>query len=133
MKHDDLAVVLARPGDCVAFSSICAHFATNGANEPCAAVFHGILTPASTHVLASHPERLDPFSDEEIDEDGFDGHLTGRAVLEELVPAGKDVIADYSAVDKIDNMNVEREKGWRMNRMRKAGDAAVKQRFAELS
>ena len=135
LKHDDLAVVLARPGDCVAFSSICAHFATNGANEPCAAVFHGILTPASTHVLASHPERLDPFSDEEIDEDGFDGHLTGRAVLEELIPAGKDVITDYSAVDKIDSAMAKEsgEKGWRMNRkMRgKAGDAAVKQRFAE--
>ena len=69
-------------------------------------------------MLASHPERLDPFSDEEIDEDGFDGHLTGRAVLEELIPAGKDVITDYSAVDKIDSAMAKEsgEKGWRMNR-----------------
>ena len=135
LAQDDLAVVLARPGDCVVFSSACAHFATNGAKEPCAAVFHGILTPASTHVLASHPERLDPFSDEEIDEDGFDGHLTGRAVLEELLPDGKDMIADYSAVDKIDSARAQEtgETGWRMNRrMRgKKGDAAAKRRFAE--
>jgi hypothetical protein len=86
-------------------------------------------------VLASHPERLDPFSDEEIDEDGFDGHLTGRAVLEELLPDGKDMIADYSAVDKIDSARAQEtgETGWRMNRrMRgKKGDAAAKRRFAE--
>ena len=57
------------------------HFAVNGAAEPCACAFHGVLTPASAHTLAAHFERLDPFSREELAAAGFSEHLTGRLVL----------------------------------------------------
>ena len=93
LSHPGLSVVHARPGDAVAFSSAATHFATNGeGNGPCAAVFHGVLTPASAHVLASHPTRLDPFTEEERQMEGFDGHLTGRMVLQDLLPTGKQVL-----------------------------------------
>ena len=47
---------------------------------PCAALFHGALTPASVAVLAAHPERLNPFSEDER-EGEFAKHLTGAEVL----------------------------------------------------
>jgi hypothetical protein len=97
LSHRGLSVVHARPGDAVAFSSAATHFATNGCNGPCAAVFHGVLTPASVHVLAAHPARLDPFTEEERKTEGFDGHLTGRMVLQELVPTGKQVLKATTA------------------------------------
>jgi hypothetical protein len=93
VTHPSLCVVSARPGDVVAFSSAATHFAANGEATPCAAVFHGVLTPAAAHVLAAHPSRLDPFTDQETDEEGFDAHLTGRSALEECLPRGSDVVA----------------------------------------
>ena len=93
VTHPGLCVVSARPGDVVAFSSAATHFASNGEATPCAAVFHGVLTPAAAHVLAAHPSRLDPFTEHETDEEGFDAHLTGRKSLEECLPRGSDVAA----------------------------------------
>ena len=93
VTHPGLCVVSARPGDVVAFSSAATHFAANGEATPCAAVFHGVLTPAAAHVLAAHPSRLDPFTEQETDEEGFDAHLTGRSALEECLPRGSDVVA----------------------------------------
>ena len=91
-RTPDLCVVHARPGDTVAFSSAAAHFAVNGAAEPCACAFHGVLTPASAHTLAAHFDRLDPFSEEELVASGFSEHLTGRLVLtEEIQKTGEDV------------------------------------------
>ena len=91
-RTPDLCVVHARPGDTVAFSSAAAHFAVNGAAEPCACAFHGVLTPASAHTLAAHFDRLDPFSEEELVASGFSEHLTGRLVLtEEIAETGEDV------------------------------------------
>ena len=91
-RTPDLCVVHARPGDTVAFSSAAAHFAVNGAAEPCACAFHGVLTPASAHTLAAHFDRLDPFSEEELVANGFSEHLTGRLVLtEEIQKTGEDV------------------------------------------
>jgi hypothetical protein len=64
----------------------------NGAAEPCACAFHGVLTPASAHTLAAHFDRLDPFSEEELVAAGFSEHLTGRLVLtEEIAETGEDV------------------------------------------
>ena len=93
VTHPGLCAVSARPGDVVAFSSAATHFASNGVASPCAAVFHGVLTPAAAHVLAAHPSRLDPFTDRETDEEGFDAHLTGRSALEECLPKKSDVVA----------------------------------------
>jgi hypothetical protein len=91
-RTPELCVVHARPGDTVAFSSAAAHFAVNGAAEPCACAFHGVLTPASAHTLAAHFDRLDPFSEEELVANGFSEHLTGRLVLtEEIQKTGEDV------------------------------------------
>ena len=56
-------------------------------------MFHGVLTPAAAHVLAAHPSRLDPFTDRETEEEGFDAHLTGRSALEECLPKTSDVVA----------------------------------------
>ena len=85
LETQGLCVVHARPGDTVAFSSAAAHFAVNGMVQPCAANFHGVLTPASMHTLVdkNHFHRLDPFSQDELESDGFGEHLTGRAVLTE--------------------------------------------------
>ena len=86
----NLCVVHARPGDTVAFSSAAAHFAVNGAAEPCACAFHGVLTPASAHTLAAHFDRLDPFSEEELVKAGFSEHLTGRLLLtDEIAETGE--------------------------------------------
>lgn len=110
LLHPGLSIVHARPGDAVAFSSAATHFATNGSDGPCAAVFHGVLTPASAHVLAAHPARLDPFSDEEREEEGFDGHLTGRALLEELLPAGSQVLKAKRSADETSSTKTAEKK-----------------------
>jgi hypothetical protein len=88
LESPRLSLVAARPGDVVAFSSAATHFAVNGVDEPCAAVFHGFLTPASARVLASYGDRLDPFSGREVEEEGFGGHLTGREALSAATPKG---------------------------------------------
>ena len=99
-RTPELCVVHARPGDTVAFSSAAAHFAVNGAAEPCACAFHGVLTPASAHTLAAHFERLDPFSREELAAAGFSEHLTGRLVLtKEMRETGEDVARRDAAND----------------------------------
>ena len=99
-RTPELCVVHARPGDTVAFSSAAAHFAVNGAAEPCACAFHGVLTPASAHTLAAHFERLDPFSREELVAAGFSEHLTGRLVLtKEMRETGEDVARRDAAND----------------------------------
>jgi hypothetical protein len=47
LETPGLCVVHARPGDVVAFSSAATHFAVNGNAKPCAACFHGVLTPGT--------------------------------------------------------------------------------------
>ena len=96
-RTPDLCVVHARPGDTVAFSSAAAHFAVNGAAEPCACAFHGVLTPASAHTLAAHFERLDPFSEEELAAAGFSEHLTGRLVLTDEIAETGEAVSERDA------------------------------------
>ena len=65
LQHPEVAVVAGRPGDVILFNSGAAHFAANGMGELCAAVYEGVVTPASLPLL-SDPAYLDPYSDEVI-------------------------------------------------------------------
>ena len=115
LRCPGLCVVHARPGDTVVFSSAASHFAVNGASGPCAACFHGALTPASTHALAAHFDRLDPFSEEELRGAGFGGHLTGRRVLTEEIGD----TAGYDATRRDEASDAERAlASYRGNRLR---------------
>jgi hypothetical protein len=82
LQCESVSLVMARPGDIAVFSSAAAHFATNGAAAPCAALFHGALTPAAIPRLCVDRAAWQPFTEEELSGD-YAQHLTAGQLLAE--------------------------------------------------
>lgn len=77
-----LNLLAVGPGDIAVFSSAAAHFATNGADAPSAALYHGGLTPAAIPRLCADAAVREPFTPEERAGE-YAHHLTARQLVGE--------------------------------------------------
>ena len=86
--HHQVSLAFAQPGDVVVFSSAAAHFATNGADRPSAALYHGALSPASVRRLCEDvAASRDPFTEDERAGE-YSNHLTALELVREYCSAG---------------------------------------------
>mmetsp|Transcript_30281 Transcript_30281/g.85590 ORF Transcript_30281/g.85590 Transcript_30281/m.85590 type:complete len:344 (+) Transcript_30281:1353-2384(+) len=82
LEDPSVSLALAHPGDAVVFSSAAAHFATNGADGPSAALYHGALNPAAVHRLCVDAASRDPFTEDERAGE-YAGHLTALDLVKD--------------------------------------------------
>mmetsp|Transcript_41286 Transcript_41286/g.53230 ORF Transcript_41286/g.53230 Transcript_41286/m.53230 type:complete len:622 (-) Transcript_41286:233-2098(-) len=87
LKHPGMSIAMGLPGDILVFGSGSAHFATNGANGISAALYHGMVTPASIPQMC---QSLDPFTEDER-MGRFGNHLSGMDILQGGLPSQKDL------------------------------------------
>jgi len=81
LDEPEVTLVRLMPGDCVAFSSAALHFASNGADEMNAALYHGLVTEASLPRLQEAARREGALGEEE---DVPFGVLSAADVLRDL-------------------------------------------------